>query len=180
MRILSFDSIKWDKNYIIWLSVAFIASIICGIVLFKISNIGVFFFDYADEYVICIYKFDNGKLIFSHILRELVYIYAFFFIAYFTRFKVLSSLILFFRTLVCVFYCAVLFASFGIGGILAALIIYIPCFLVSLFLCYFAAEACRCVDKRYVFFFPAILAVASTLALVVLLNVVFRIFIVIV
>lgn len=180
MRILSFNKIKWDKNYLIWLGCAFIAAIICGIVLFKISDISIFFIDYADEYVVCIFNFDNGRLIFSHLLKELAYLYAFFSIAYFTRFKFLTAFVLFFRTVICVFYCAVLFGCSGAGGILAAIIIYIPCFLCSVFCCWLLAETCRLADKKVVFFYPAALAVANCVVLILLLNVVFRVFIVII
>ena len=44
---------------------------------------------------------------------------------------------------------------FGFGGVLCAVIIYIPCFLASVLSCYFVAEAYGCVAKKYVFFTPA-------------------------
>ena len=180
MRILSIKKIRWDRAYILWLIGAFLLGIICGIVLYKIANIGSFFLKYAQEYVKCVFEFNNGKLLISHLLRELCYLYAFFAISYFTKFKVLTSLILFFRTLVCVFYCAVLFGCLGFGGVMAAVIIYIPAFLFSCVLCAFAAEVCNMVERKFVFFFPAALAVASCVFLLLMLNVVFRLLIVIV
>lgn len=180
MRILSFKEIKWDKNYIIWLIVAFLLAIICGIVLFKIADIGTFFADYAQVYVVCVFEFDNGKLLLSHLLSELCYLYAFFAIAYFTKFKVLTAIILFFRTLICVFYCAVMFSVLGFGGVMAALIIYIPTFIESVLFCYFVAETCRIVSKNYVYFWPMTLALLNCVFLLIMLNVVFRLLIVIV
>lgn len=180
MRILLLNKIKWDKNYALWLAGTFLVAAICGIVLFKLANIGSFFVKYAEEYVVCVFEFNNGRLIFSHLLRELCYIYAFFALAYFTKFKFLSCIILFFRTIVCIFYCAVFFGSLGFGGVLCAVIIYIPCFLVSALSCYFVAEAYGCVAKKYVFFFPAVMALLNCLLMIILLNVVFRILIVIV
>ena len=180
MRILSFNQIKWDKKYIIWFAGAFALGIICGIVLFKIANIGCYFTDYAKNYVVCIFAFDYATLIISCLFRELVYLYAFFAISYFTKWKILTVLIQFFRTLICVLYSAVLFGSLGFSGIISALIIYIPCFLVSSCACLLVAETCRIVNKKFVFIYPAAMALAVCVILLVLLNVVFRILIVIV
>ena len=180
MRILSLNKVKWDKNYFIWLICTFIAAIICGVVLYKIANIGTFFVEYAEDYVVCVFEFNNGRLFISHLLKELCYIYAFFAIAYFTKFKILTCIIAFFRTLICVFYCAVLFGCLGFSGVMAALIIFIPCFIASFITCWFVAETCRCINKKYVFFYPAVAALANCALLLILLNIIFRILIVIV
>ena len=180
MGIISFDRIKIDKNYIICLFIAFGLAIIFGVVLFKIANIGDYFVIYAQKYVDYIFSFNNGALFFSQFLREACYLYAFFLLAYFTRFKYASSIILFFRTVICVFYCAVFFSSFGFGGVLVAVIIYIPSFILSAAACWFVVESCRAVLQRYVFFYPLALALADCIVFLLLLNVVFRILIVVI
>ena len=180
MRILSFGKIKCDKKYYLWLICTFILTVICGIVLYKISNIGDFFKTYANYYVVCVFSFNTAKLLVSHFFKEICYAYAFFALAYFTKFKILSCIIVFFRTVIFVFYCAVMFCSLGFSGAMTALIVYIPCFALSAASCIFVAECCFAVNKRYVFAFPAVVALINCIALVVLHNVVFRLLIVIV
>lgn len=180
MRILSSSKIKCDKNCYLWLAGAFVLGIICGIVLFITSDIKDFFEDYARDYVSCVFAFSNVKLLLSHLFKELCYIYAFFALAYFTKFKFLSSIILFFRTIIFVFYCAVMFGCLGFSGAIVAVIIYIPCFLLSVASCIFVAESCTVINKRYVFFYPAVIVLLNCAALFILHNVVFRLLIVIV
>ena len=180
MRILSFRSIKWDKNYLIGVAATFILAIICGIVLFKIANIGNLIYGYAKDYVTLVFGFANTKLLVSYIVRELFYLYAVFLIAYFTKWKMFTLIIFFFRTVTCVFYCAILLGSLGFSGIMTALIIYIPCFLISSCMCCIVAETCRLVNKKCAAIFPAIIAVIDCVIMLILLNVVFRILIVIV
>ena len=180
MRILSFRGIKWDKNYLIGIAATFVLATIFGIVLFKIANIGGLIYEYAKDYVVLIFEFENTNLLISHLFRELFYLYAFFLIAYFTKWKILTLIIFFFRTITCVFYCAILFGSLGFSGIMVALIIYIPCFLISSAMCCVVAETCRTINKKYVAIFPAVIAIIDCVVMLVLLNVIFRILIVIV
>lgn len=180
MGKFSLREIKWDKNYIIVLLSAFLLAIICGIVLYKIANISFFFEKYAHDYVACVFAFESGRLLATHALKELFYLYAFFAVARFTRFKAATAVIIFIRTLVCVFYCAVLFGSLGFGGVCSAVIIFIPCSLASAVSCWFVAECCRSLEIRHALLCPAAFALANCLLMMVLLHVVFRILIVIV
>ncbi|MDE5943578.1 MAG: hypothetical protein K2H30_05150, partial [Clostridia bacterium] len=66
------------------------------------------------------------------------------------------------------------------GGITVAILVFIPTSLISLALCWFAAEFCKCFNKKFALFLPAVLAVANTVVLLILVNVVFRVVIVIV
>ena len=86
MRNLSFKEFSWDKKYIIASGITIICSIICGIVLYKISNININFVSFANDYIFFIFNFKNSKLVFPHLLSELFYLYLFFLVAYFTKF----------------------------------------------------------------------------------------------
>lgn len=180
MRIFEFKKCKCDKNYLFWLILAVIASIICGIVLFKISKYNIYFYNFASEYVYNVFCFNNGALFFPHFLAEIFYLYAFFCIARFTKFKYLTLILVVIRSVFASVYCAVLFTMCGIGGVTVCLIIYIPSFLISIAACYFVADFYCCVDKRYVFIFPFALAVLSSILNLLLINLLFRIIIVLV
>ena len=180
MRILSFKGLKSDKKYIIAVIITLICSIICGIVLYNLANMSYFFWDYTEKYAFAIFNFDNGSLIFPHFLSEILYLYIFFVIGYFTRFKYLTLIPVFIRGIFFVIYAAVLIELNVLGGISVAIIVFIPISLISLVFCCFTAENCSVINKKIVFVFPAILAVANTIIFLLLINVVFRVIIVIV
>lgn len=66
------------------------------------------------------------------------------------------------------------------GGITVAVIVFIPASFASLVLCFLTVELCKVIDKRYCFVLPAAFALINTLILVLLVNIVFRVIIVIV
>ena len=164
MRILSFNIKNCDKKYLIAFLIVLICSIICGIVLYKISNINIYFVDFANDYIFFIFNFSNGKLIFPHLLSELFYLYLFFIIAYFTKLKYLTFFVLFLRGIYFSIYCAILFSLNSLGGVTVAIIVFIPASLLSVVFCCLIADTCRIINKKYVF----------------LVNVLFRVIIVIV
>ncbi len=180
MRNLSFKEFSCDKKYIIASIITIICSIICGIVLYKLSNININFVSFANDYIFFIFNFKNSKLIFPHLLSELFYLYLFFFVAYFTKFKYLTLIILFFRGIYFSVYVAILFSLNSLGGITVAVIVFIPSSLCSLIFCYLIAESCRIINKKYAFFVPAICALINTLIFILLVNLLFRLIIVIV
>ena len=180
MRNLSFNGLKWDKKYFIAVIIALICSIISGIVLYKLANISVYFCKYAEDYIFFIFNFKNGNLILPHILSELFYIYLFFIIGYFTRFKYLTLIFIFIRGLYFAVYTALLIELNALGGITVAVLIFIPVSVVSLFFCCLITDSCNILNKKLVLFAPAILAVTNTIIFLLLINVVFRVVIVIV
>lgn len=177
MRILSLNKVKWDKNYLFWLLIAFVSAIICGIVLFNISDFGYYIFGYAQNYVDAVFFFEVGGLIFSCLIKELLFIYAFFALAYFAKLKALSAVVMFLRTVVFALYCCVMFTGLGIGGGVCAVLVYIPCYIFSCVCCAFAAENYCIAGRRLVFVLPALLAVCVCAAFFIMHNVVFRILI---
>ena len=180
MRNLSFNECKCDLRYLIAVIITFICAIICGIVLYKVVTINIYFKNFAEDYVYYVFNFKNSKLIFSHILRELIYIYLFFLIGYFTRFKYLTLILVFIRGLYFTVYVAILFELVTFGGITVAILVFIPTYIISFAFCWFIAEYCKLINKKYIFFVPAILALTNTVVLTILVNVVFRVVIVIV
>lgn len=180
MRNLKLQKLKWDKRYIIAYFCALIIAIICGIVLFKIGNISSYVFNFADNYVFYIFNFQNGNLFISRFLSELFYLYVAFLIAYITKFKFLCVAIMFLRALFAVLYSVILFSLFGTEGIIVAIFIFIPTFCVSFIFYIFISEQCRTFTAPVVFIIPAVLALLNSVILLLLVNVVFRVVVVIV
>lgn len=180
MRNLSFKEFSCDKKYIIATIITLICSIICGIVLYKISNINIYFVDFANDYIFNVFNFKNSKLIFPHLLSELFYLYLFFIVAYFTKFKFLTLIILFVRGIYFAIYAAILFSLNSLGGITVAVLVFIPASVVSIIFCCMITETCRIINKKIVFFVPAIFALVNTLLLIILVNFLFKVIIVIV
>lgn len=180
MRNLSFNWCKWDKKYLIAALITFICAFICGVVLCIFVNINFYFKNFADDYIFFVFSFNNGSLIFSHFLTELIFLYLFFLIAYFTRFKYITLILLFIRSLFFALYTSILFGLSSFGGITVAIFVFVPTTLISIVACCLVAETCKIINKRYVYFIPLILAVAITLLMLVFVNVVFRVVIIIV
>lgn len=179
MRIFNFDSVKPSKKYIIAYILAIMLGIMSGIVLFNLSSISAYLYDFADNYVYYIFNFNNSTLFFSHLLVELFYLYILFLLCAFTKLKFLTIPILFLRTLLASLYAAILFALFATEGLFIALVVYIPTYLVSAFLMVFICECFKIVCRPYSFFTPLALAVCSSLIFLLLTNTLFRFIIVI-
>lgn len=180
MRILKCNKIKWEIKSIIAYIIAVILAIICGIVLFKLNSISNYVFDFANVYIFYVFNFNSGRLFLSHILSELVYLYVIFLLAYFTKFKILAYPILFLRTLFTALYIAVLCSLFGTEGIIVAILVFIPSFLCSAAFFIILREQCRQICPPYSFICPAVLALINSIIFLLLVNVVFRVIVVIV
>ena len=180
MRILKCKKIEWNTKSLVIHGIVIIAAIICGIVLFKLNNISTYVFDFTDTYIFYVFNFNNGSLFLSHFLTELVYFYLIFLIAYFTKLKFLACPIIFVRALFAVLYSIILFSFFGTDGVCVALIVFIPSYLISLLFCIFLCEQCNQFCPPYSYICPAVLALINTLILLILVNLIFRIVVVIV
>ena len=180
MRNLSFKDFACDKKYVIASIIALLCAIICGIVLYKLSNINIYFVNFANNYIFYVFNFRNSKLLFPHFLVELFYLYLFFFIAYCTKFKFLTLILLFIRGIFLTIYSAILCSLNSLGGVTVALLVFIPTSVVSILLCYATAEFCQIINRKIVFFSPAICALLNTLLMLILVNLLFRVIIVIV
>ena len=179
MRNLSFNGFKYDKKYLYAFILTVIAAFICGIVLCIIVDSSIYFNKFAQNYVYFVYNFKNGKLIFSHVLSEVLYLYAVFLIAYFCKIRYFTLIIVFLKSVFFGLYTCILFTVSSFGGAMVAIFVFIPTSLVSLALCYCAAQFCKCF-KNISFIIPIIFAVADTVVLLILVNLVFRLVIIIV
>lgn len=180
MRNFSIKNYKCDKKFTIAVLVTLLCAIICGIVLYKVANINIYIKNFATDYIYNVFNFKNSSLIFSHILTELIYLYIFFMLSYFTGIKYLALIPFFIRTLFFTIYAAILVALNSIGGIMVAVLVFIPTSIVSLILCYVIVESCKIINKKYIFFVPAVFSAINTIVLVLLVNVLFRVVIIIV
>ena len=180
MRILSFNIKNCDKKYLIAFLIVLICSIICGIVLYTPVVNNIYFIDFGSEYVFNVFTFNNGSLFLSHLLADLIYFYIFFFICYFTKWKYLTLIFLYIRGLFFGLYTVVLLCITTFSGLLVTLLVFIPSTAISLLLCFILAETCKIINRKIVFFLPAILALIDGIILMLLINVLFRIVIIIV
>ena len=180
MRILSFDKIKFDKSFSIAFCAAFILSVIYGIVLCKTLNFNDYFLVYAKKYTKFVFEFNTFAIVLPYMFRELACSYAAFALSRSQKSKIFVVCIVAVRAVTSALYCALIFVRLGFEGIACAVIVYIPSSLFAVATYYFIAH-CRCViNKKYWLFCPAACVVAGCVLLIVLLNVVFRLFIVII
>ena len=180
MRNLSFCGVKWDKKYALAFIIALICSFICGIVLCNFINYSTSLLNLADDYVYYVFNFKNGNIIFPHLLGDMLYFYIFFLISYFTKFKYLNLIFVFLRGLLFGLYTALIISVGAFGGVMVIIFVFVPATLISLAACYFIGEFCIRADKRYCFFIPAVCALADCIVMLLLVNVLFRVVIIIV
>ncbi len=180
MRNLSFCSEKWDKRYALAFLIALICSIICGIVLCKFINYNAYLRNLAGDYVYNVFNFKNSNILLPHFLGDVLYFYIFFAIGYFTKFKYINLIFVFLRGLFFGVYTALIIMVGAFSGVIVIIFVFVPATLISLALCYFAGEFCIKADKKYCFFIPAALALIDLIIMALLVNVVFRVIIIIV
>lgn len=180
MRNLSFSVKKCDKKYLWAFIITFLCSIICGIVLYKTVSYDIYFIDYACEYVYNVFSFNNTPLFFTHLMADILYFYIFFLISYFTRFKYLTLIFLYLKGLFFAIYAVILLFVNSVGGVIVAVFVFIPASLLSFAICFLITEICKCFDKKFVFFLPAALALIDGIILMLLINVLFKVVIIIV
>ncbi len=180
MRIFKCNKFKWDIRFLIADAIVILGAIICGIVLYKMNSISNYVFDFANIYIFYVFNFTSGRLFVSHILSELVYLYVVFLLAYFTKLKILAYPLLFLRTLFTALYVVILCSLFGTEGIIVAVLVFVPSFICSVAFFIILREQCRQICSPYSFILPAVLALINSIILLLLVNVVFRVIVVIV
>lgn len=180
MRIFDFKQIKWDTKFLIAYCCALIFAIISGIVLFKFASINVYFYNFAEAYLYYVFNFSNVTLFVSHLISELFYLYITFAIAYFSKFKALTLVVVIIKNVFIAIYGAILCTALGFGGVIVTIFVFAPTALVSFAVSLFLVESCRIINKKYLFFYPALLAVAICLIMLLLVNVLFRVVVIIV
>ena len=180
MRNLNFGGIKVDKKYLLAFIITLICSIICGIVLYKPVTSNVYLRNFAEDYVYNVFCFQNAPLLLTHLIGDLIYLYLTFLLCYLTKFKYLTLIFVFLRGLFFGIYFVILVGVNSFGGIIVATIVFLPSTLISLALCYVLADLCKCVYRKYLIFFPVIFSLIDLTIYALLINVIFRIIIVVV
>ena len=180
MRNFHSKTFSFDKKFALAFIITLICAIICGIVLYRPVLNNIYFKDFADNYIFYVFNFKNSQLLFSHLLSDLVYLYIIFFICYFSKFKYLTLILIFLRGLFFGVYAAILFGASAFGGTIAAIFVFVPVTIISLAMCFIVADSCNNILKKYVIFVPLVLSLINLVVHALLINVLFRIVIIIV
>ena len=180
MRNLSFSVKKCDKRYIWAFIITLLCSIVCGIVLYKPVTTNVYFITFANDYVYNVFNFKNTTLFFTHFLADILYFYVFFLICYLSKFKYITLIFLYLKGLFFGIYSVILICVSSVGGIIVAVFVFIPATVLSFAICCIITEICKNFDAKYAFFVPLALALVDGIILMLLINVVFRVVIIIV
>lgn len=169
-----------DKKFLLTFVIALICSIICGIVLYKTAVLNEYLLNFADDYVFFVFNFENSALLVPKILTDIVYFYIVFAICYFTKFKYLSIIPLFLRGVFFGIYTSILIVVNSFSGTVVAIFVFIPASLVSFALCYIICEYCKIIYKKYAFVMPLAFSVINLAVYALLINLLFRLVIIIV
>ncbi len=180
MRNFNFGEFKPDLKYVLAFGITLICSIICGIVLYKPVNCNAYFRDFVSEYVYNVFNFKNVTLAVPHTIADLIYFYILFFVCYLTKFKYVTLVLIFIRGLFLGIYSSLLVVVCAFSGVLVLVLVFLPTSLFSLALCLAIAEGCKKFDKKCASWIPAALAAVSCVVLVLLVNILFRVVIIIV
>lgn len=180
MRNSYFGNYKPDIRFILAFAITLACSIICGIVLYKPVTCNAYFRDFASEYVYNVFNFKNFTLIIPHAVSDLIFFYVLFFVCYFTKFKYATLALIFIKGLFLGIYSSLLVVVCAFSGVLVLLLVFLPSTLVSLAICLVIAEGCKLINKKNASWFPAIFALADCILLVILINILFRVVIIIV
>ena len=169
-----------DKKFVLAFIITLICAIICGIVLYKPVISNQYLRNFADDYVYNVFNFKNSTLLLTHLISDLIYLYIIFFIGYFTRLKYFTLIFVFLRGLFFGVYSVILFAVIPVGGVIVGIFVFVPSTVFSILFCFLVAEGCKNIYKKYALCMPLVLAVVDLAIFAILINLVFRIVIIIV
>ena len=180
MRNFNSSGFIRDKRFILAFIITLFCAIICGIVLYKPVNSNIYLRSFAENYVFNVFNFKNSQLLLSHIAANIIYLYIILSISYFLKLKYLTLIFVFLRGLFSGVYIAILVGLNAFGGVIVTIFVFVPSTLIFFVLCYIVAEYCPRFYKTYVFCLPIVLAIIDCIIYALLINVVFRIVIIIV
>ena len=180
MGNLSLCGYKWDKKFFFAFIIVLLCATVCGLALYRPVCANMYFIELGYTYVYNVFNFKNTALFFANFFSELVFLYVIFLICYFSKLKYLSLIIIFLRGLFFGIYISILVGVSAFGGIIVMVFVFLPSSLISFALYYFVAEFCKVCNQKWVFAIPAALALLNGIVLMLLINVVFRIVIIIV
>lgn len=180
MRNLSFSKQKWDKRYFIAFLVALVCSLICGLVIASQVVASTYLRRLATDYVSNVFNFNNAALVCAHFFGDLLFFYLFFVIGFFAKIKYINLVIVFFRGVFFGIYIVLIVSANSFVGFIVVLLVFVPTTLISLAVCYLISEYCLCFENKLVFALPAVLALIDMIIMLLLVNIVFRVVIIIV
>lgn len=180
MRNFNRSKFACDKKFILAFIITLICAVICGIVLYKHVLSNVYLRDFAENYIFNVFDFKNSRLLLTRLLSDVVYLYIIFLICYFSKFKYLTLILIFLRGLFFGVYTVILIGASSFGGVIVAIFVFIPSTLLSLALCCAVAECCRIFYNKYALCLPLALAIIDCIIYALLINILFRIIIIIV
>lgn len=173
MGNFSFLNLKLDKKYLFVYILAFLCSIICGIVLCKTTNCNIYLQNVVSDYIYNSFNYRNSAFIFSHLCASLIYFFLIFFISRVNNLKYLSLICVFVRGVFFGLYCCIL-CSTSFSGVVVCVFVYIPTNLISFALGFLIASLATVPDISYSFLYPAALALLDLLVFIIFLNIIFR------
>lgn len=180
MKAFFFNKHELDKKYLIACLVTICCGIMCGIVLVLVCTVPYEIKKYAEYYIKYVLKFKNENLLFPYFLHCFIFCLVFLGFAYLKKLKYLSLAVLFLRAFVFGYYFILLLMVGEVGGAVVALFVFMPSSLISFALTISITEIKDCVNKKYCLFLPLVFAIVALILYSILLNVVFRFFIMIV
>ena len=180
MRNFNCSGFNRDKKFILAYLITLICAIICGIVLYKPVNSIIYLRNFAENFVYNVFNFKNSRLLLSHIVANVIYLYVIFCISYFSKLKYLTLIFVFLRGLFSGVYTAILIGLNAFGGVVVAVFVFVPSALIFFVACYIVAECCVKFYKTYALCLPIVLAIIDCIIYALLINVVFRVIIIIV
>lgn len=173
MGNFAFLNCKLDRKYLFAYILAFLCSVMCGIVLCKTTNCNIFLQNVVDEYIYNVFNFLNSAFIFSHICAGLIYFYLIFLISRFTKFKYLTLICVFIRGIFFGLYCCIL-CSTSFSGVIVCVFVYLPTNFISFALGWLVASVAVTRDLAYALAYPAGFAAADLVIFLIFLNIIFR------
>lgn len=169
-----------DKKFILAFVITLICAIICGIVLYKPVNNNIYLRNFAENYVFNVFNFKNSQLLLTHLISDIIYLYLIFAISYFLKFKYLALILIFLRGLFFGVYTTILIGLSAFGGVVVTIFVFVPATLLFFVFCYVVAECCVMLYKTYALCLPLALSIIDCIIYTLLINVLFRIIIIIV
>lgn len=180
MRILNLNKVKWNRKVLFAYFAVILVAIISGIVLYITDNMVKNLYNFAKEYLLCVFNFKNLQLFFANFFSALFYYYLAFAICYFTKLKFLTAILLFVKSFFTFYYFVLLVAIFSVEGFFAAILVFLPCYAFWVFkFLFFCTQTCA-IEKPYLYFAPLVFAILDGFFLLLILNLVFRFVVVIV
>lgn len=180
MRIFDKDAINWNKKEIFCCVLVVILAVMCSIVLYITNNFSVYLYNFVKNYIYSVFNFNNAALFFGQFLTNLFYYFLALLFCRFKKVRYLYLIVIFVKTLFTFYYFVALFIIFSLEGVIAAFIVFLPCYIFFMVKFFFLCTQSACIERRYKLFSPVIFVLCDGIFILVLVNLIFRFIVVIV